>query len=256
MRKNTLKEKLNAGKATVGAFVNFPSPAMVEGLGWLGFDFVIIDCEHCPMDYETAENMIRAAELSDITPVVRIGMNVQQHIQRYMDAGAAGVLIPLINSGADARRVVDAVKYPPIGKRGLFAGRGAMFGVQAVAEYVKQANEETFVGLQIETQEGLDAQDEIIAAEHADLIFLGPGDLSSTFGVHGEQRHPKVVQTIRDLTPKIRAAGKHVGTIAASGEHAREWSDQGVKWLVSSTNRFFMAGSGAYLQECREALAG
>ena len=73
MRTNTLKQKLNNGEATIGAFVNSPSPAMVETMGWLGFDFVIIDCEHCPMDYETTEHMIRAAELSDITPIVRVG---------------------------------------------------------------------------------------------------------------------------------------------------------------------------------------
>ena len=179
MRTNTLKRKLNNGEATIGAFVNSPSPAMVEIMGWLGFDFAIIDCEHCPMDYETTENMIRAAELSDITPIVRIGMNIQQHIQRYMDAGAAGVLMPLINTGAEARAVVDAVKYPPVGKRGLFGGRGSMNGLQDIAEYVKEANRETFIAIQIETLEAIENQDEIINTEHADLIFLGPGDLSS-----------------------------------------------------------------------------
>ncbi len=80
MRKNTLKQKLNAGQATLGPFVGFPSPAMVETMGWLGFDFVIIDCEHGPIDYETAEHMIRAAELSGTTAIIRIGLNQQQHI--------------------------------------------------------------------------------------------------------------------------------------------------------------------------------
>ena len=254
MRINTLKRKLNNGEATIGAFVNSPSPAMVETMGWLGFDFVIIDCEHCPMDYETTEHMIRAAELSDITPIVRIGMNIQQHIQRYMDAGAAGVLMPLINTGAEARAVVDAVKYPPVGKRGLFGGRGSMSGLQDIAEYVKEANRETFIAIQIETLEAIENQEEIINTEHADLIFLGPGDLSSVFGVHGQMRHPKVVEAIEELTPKIRAAGKHVGSIALDGDHARRWNEIGIKWLVSGTNRFFSVGSQAYLDEIRNSL--
>ncbi len=256
MRKNTLKQKLNAGKATIGGFVNSPAPSLVETMGWLGFDFVIIDCEHCPMDYETTENMIRAAELSDITPVVRIGMNVQQHVQRYMDAGAAGVLMPLINTGEEARAVVDAVKYPPMGRRGLFGGRGSMYGVQDMAEYVKEANEETFIAIQIETLEAIENQDEIIGTENVDLVFLGPGDLSSVFGVHGQLRHPKVVETIETLTPKILAAGKHVGSIAMDGGHARQWSDIGIKWLVSGTNRFFSAGCQAYLNDVRSSLDG
>ncbi len=256
MRTNSLKEKLNAGRSTIGPFVNAPSPQLVEMMGWLGFDFVIIDCEHGSMDYETTENMIRAAELSDITPIVRIGMNVQQHIQRYLDAGAQGVLIPLINTGDDARAVVDSVKYPPMGKRGLFAGRGAQFGVQAVAEYVEQANRETLVALQIETLDGLDNQDDIIATENADLIFLGPGDLSSSFGLAGQPAHPKVIETIEGLTTNILAAGKHVGTITADAAQAKHWDEIGIKWHVSSTNRFISAGASEYLKSARDAITG
>ena len=255
MRKNVLKQKLVAGEATVGPFVNFPSPAIVELMGWLGFDFVVIDCEHGSMDYESAENMIRAAELSNITPIVRIGMNVQQHIQRYLEAGAQGVMIPLINNKADAQAVVDAVKYPPVGGRGLFAGRSAMYGVQPIAEYVAEANRETFIALQIETLSGIDHQDEIIDTEHVDVIFLGPGDLSSAFGVHGQMSHPRVVETIESIAEKARARGKHVGTIATDGRQAHYWSECGIKWLMTSTNRLLTSGSKTYLEDCRTQLA-
>lgn len=249
MRKNTLKQKLNDGRPTVGAFVNWPSPAMVETLGWMGMDFVIIDCEHGPMDYETTEHMIRAADLSGITPVIRIGMNMQQHIQRYMDAGAQGVLIPLVNSRDDAQRVVDSVKYPPIGKRGAFAGRSAFFGQTDQAAYFKEANDETFVALQIETPQALENQDEIINTEHADLIFLGPGDLSLNLGHAGQPAHPEVVQLITDLTKKVRDAGKHAGTISADGQAAKQWWDAGINWHVTSTNRLFIAGARGYFDD-------
>jgi 4-hydroxy-2-oxoheptanedioate aldolase len=253
MLKNTLKEKLNANQPTVGPFVNSPAPSLVESMGWLGFDFVIIDCEHGSMDYETAENMIRAAELSGITPIIRIGMNIQQHIQRYLDAGAHGVLIPLINNAADGKAVVDSVKYPPVGKRGMFGGRPTRYGLQDTAEYLKEANENTFVGLQIETLDGIENQDEIIATEGADLIFLGPGDLSTSFGYPGQPAHPKVIETIEGLTKKILAAGKHVGTITADAGQAKQWNDIGIRWHVSSTNRFINAGGSSYLNDCKAA---
>ena len=95
MKKNTLKEKLLQNKTVLGAFVSTPSPSAVEMLGWLGMDYVVIDCEHSVTDYETAENMVRAAELTGITAIVRAGLNLQQNIQRYLDAGVQGVLISL-----------------------------------------------------------------------------------------------------------------------------------------------------------------
>ena len=124
---NKFKKKLDNNDVTFGPFIGIPSVSTAELMGWLGFDFVIIDCEHGPMDYETVENMIRASELSDITPIVRIGLNQQQHIQRYLDSGAKGVMIPLINTKDQAKSVVESVKYPPIGKRGVFGNRGSKF---------------------------------------------------------------------------------------------------------------------------------
>ncbi len=255
MNKNLLKEKLNAGQPTFGPFVGHPAPQVVEMIGWMGFDFVIIDCEHGPMDYETAENMIRAAEVSRTTPIVRIGLNEPQHIQRFMDAGAAGVLIPLINNSEQARRAVDAVKYPPIGKRGAYGGRSAMGGLQNFAEYIKQANEETFVGLQIETPEAIKNQDEIINTPHTDLIFFGPGDLSVNFGKPGKPEDPEVVSAIEKLVKKTSAAGVHCGTLAGSGDQAKFWHDRGVNWLVSSTTRFMSMKAQEYLSEVRAAVS-
>ena len=254
MNKNTLKQKLNAGKTVIGPFVGLPSPGMVETMGWMGFDFVVIDCEHGPMDYETAEHMIRAAELSGTTPILRIGLNEQQHIQRYLEAGAAGVMIPLINNADDAKKVVDAVKYPPIGKRGAFAGRSANFGLQAMAEYIKEANEETFISFQIETPEGIENRDEIIATEHADAIFLGPGDLSVNFGIPGDTMNPKVLDTIDSLVTSIHDAGKHAGTLGVTVEQTLYWHERGVRWIVNSAPKFLQAGTADYLSAVKGPL--
>ena len=254
MNKNTLKQKLNEGKSTIGPFVGLPSPGITETMGWMGFDFVVIDCEHGPMDYETAEHMIRAAELSGTTAILRIGLNEQQHIQRYMDAGAAGVMIPLINNAADGKAVVDAVKYPPMGKRGAFAGRNARFGLQDMAEYIKESNEETFVSLQIETPEGIENADEIIATENADAIFLGPGDLSVNFGIPGQTMSDKVIDSIQDLHERITASGKHTGTLGVTVDQTLFWHERGIKWIVSSAPKFMQAGAADYLAGVRGRL--
>ena len=253
MQKNTLKQKLNANKPTFGPFIGYPTPQVVETIGWLGFDFIIVDCEHGIMDYETTENMIRAAELSGTTPIIRIGLNQQQHIQRYLEAGAQGVLIPLVNTGKQAQMVADSVKYPPMGKRGAFSGRSAKWGLQPIADYFKEANEETFVAVQIETREAVNNVDDITGTKNIDLIFFGPNDLALNYGYPGEPNHPKVAEIITELTKKVRAAGMHAGTLAGSGEQAKFWQERGVNWLVSSASRFLSQGAKDYLAEVKAA---
>lgn len=254
MKKNDLKKKLNSGKSAIGPFIGFPSPGLVEYMGWLGFDFVVIDCEHGPMDYETAENMIRAAELSNVTPILRIGLNEQQNIQRYLDAGASGVMIPLINNGDDAKKVVDSVKYPPIGKRGAFSGRSAEWGLQNMAEYIREANDETFISLQIETIEGVKNHKDIIGTDHADAIFLGPGDLSVNFGMPGDTMNPKVLDTIEELSVKIKATGKHTGTLGINVEQTSYWLERDINWIVSSDKKFIQAGVNSYMDAIKSQL--
>lgn len=253
--KNTMKRKLEADEDTFGPFVGFPSPAITEMMGWMGYDFVVIDCEHGTIDFESAENMIRAAELSGATAVVRIGLNHQKHILRFLEAGAQGVLIPMINNARDAREVIEAVKFPPIGQRGNYSGRGARHGLVPMNQYVKSANEETWVALQIETLEGIENQDEIIATKHADCIFLGPGDLSLQFGFPGQMGHPRVVESIEKLTAKIIGAGKQVGTVTTP-ENVKRWHDIGIRWHLTSSTVMLMAGARNYQDVCKKALNG
>lgn len=208
------------------------------------------------MDYETTENMIRAAELSNTTPIIRIGMNNQQHIQRYLEGGAQGVMIPLINNAEQASRVVDSVKYPPVGKRGGFSGRSAMFGIQEQAEYVKQANEETFVCSQIETPESIQNANEIINTKGADCIFFGPGDLSLNMGYPGQITHPEVVSAIERLVKQTHDAGKISGTLGVTPEQAHFWIERGVQWIVSSATRFLIAETRNYLEQTQTTSNG
>ena len=253
MRPNRMKPRIQNGESLVGAFVNIPHPELVEILGLVGADFVIVDAEHTSLTPTTAEELIRAAELSQMTPVVRVGQNDPQEVQKYLEGGAQGVLIPLVNTGADARRVVDAVKYPPIGKRGLAPSRTSQWGLGegGITQHVEDANRETFIGVQIETHEAVDHFDEIAGTEHVDLVFFGPSDLSTALGLPGQTRHPDVIRIIERMSDQARDAGKAVGTIAQDGEAAQRWRERGVQWLCTGVSGLFAKGVRSYLDDVR-----
>ena len=255
MRTNTLKEKLRRGEPAVGAFCNIPSPAIAELLGLLGLDFIIVDCEHSAITPETAEHMYRAAETRGLSTVTRIGENTQQVIQKYLEAGTQGVQIPLVNTVAEARRVVDAVKYPPLGKRGLAGSRPSDFGLTNMAAYVEQANRETLVCVQIETQEAVDNFPEVVKLPHIDVCFFGPSDLSAALGLPGQTRHPEVLAIIERLGRLTIEAGKVAGTIARDREDYARWREQGFLYLCTGVSGFLARGVQEYLKDVREVEA-
>lgn len=257
MKPNRMKHRLQDGEALVGAFVNVPHPELVEILGLVGMDFVIVDGEHTGLTAESAEELIRAAELNGVTPIARVGHNHPQEIQKFLESGAQGVLIPLVNTGEDAQRVVDAVKYPPIGKRGLAPTRTSQWGLGegGITQHVEDANRETFVGVQIETHEAVDHFDAIAATDHVDMIFFGPSDLSTALGLPGQTSHPDVLRMIERLAQHTREADKAVGTIAQNGEAARRWRENGIQWLCTGASNLFADGASRYLADVRSQAA-
>ena len=183
MRKNLTKEKIKEGKAVYGVFVPMWCPTIVEIIGHIGFDFVLLDAEHSPMEAESCEHMVRAADCANITPIIRIAMNIRQNILRYLDIGALGVLMPQINSRAEVETVIESVKYPPEGRRGLAAVRAANYGITgSLGDYVKEANRETMVIVQIETMQAVANLKEMLTVPGTDMFFIGPSDLSSAMG--------------------------------------------------------------------------
>ncbi len=253
MRKNRMKEKLKAGEAVIGVFNNLQAPSVVEIMAIMGMDFVIVDAEHTSITPETAENLYRAAEVRDITPVTRIGENSQQVIQKFLDAGSQGVLIPMVNTGADARRVVDATKYPPVGKRGLAGTRSASWGlVGSTAEYVKQANEEMLVAVQVETLQAVEGYKDILAVDEIDVLFFGPADISSSMGYPGQAKHPEVLSLIDKLNEQALAAGKATGTIARDLDDFIYFRQRGFQWLCSGTSNMLAAGAQHYAGRIKE----
>jgi 4-hydroxy-2-oxoheptanedioate aldolase len=253
MRKNLTKEKIKAGETAYGVFVPLWSPTIVEVLGLIGFDFAIFDAEHGPMGVESCEHMVRAADSVNITPIIRVAMNIQQNILRYLDIGALGVHLPLINTKVDAENVVRAVKYPPEGKRGLAAVRAANYGLTgSLGDYVREANRELLITIAVETMQAVDNLKDILSVADLDVVFIGPTDLSSAMGYTGQMNHPNVQKMIEYLVGEIRAAGKAAGTIAYDLDTLRKCQERGFQYIAYNIIPMIVRSGREYLQAARQ----
>ena len=254
MRENTLKQKLAAGKAVFGVMLTFPSPQVVEMLGGLGFDWVLIDNEHGTVTIENSEDLIRAAELSGVAPIVRPVSNKPEIIAPFMDRGAWGVQVPHVNTVEEARAAVDAVKYYPLGHRGMFSGsRPADYGLSgSTADYVEAANRNTLVCLMLEEVEAIENLESMVAVEGVDVFFIGSGDLSQSMGYPGQQTHPEVQELMAKGVSIIREAGQVAG-VSCPDSYVPKFLDMGVQYFHGSVNRLLQSSSTDYLKEMREA---
>lgn len=248
MRKNQAKEKLLSGGTIYGVFCNFYSPMMVELIGHIGFDFVLVDAEHGPPEVESCEHMVRAAESVGVPIFIRVAMNIRQNILRYLDTGAQGIQLPMVNTRVEAEAVVQAVKYPPQGRRGLAAMRAADYGLKMpLKDYTSVANKETLVVVQIETVEAMNNLDDILDAEGIDVFFIGPTDLSTSMGYVGQVNHPEVQAAIEKLVQKIRAAGRTAGTIAYNDEALAKAKERGFQYIVHNVIPMIAKSGREYL---------
>ncbi len=250
IQRNAFKDRLNRGETLAGAFVNIFSPELIELCGLLGLDFVILDGEHTSLTPETAVGLYRAVEVRDLPCVTRIGVNHPQVLQQYLESGALSVLIPLVNTREDAECAVEAVKYPPLGKRGLAASRISDWGLApgGLAEHVRRSNEETLLAVQVETKTAVRNLGEILTVEGVDVVFFGPSDLSASLGLPGQPQHPRVVSLIEELSRKALQAGKVVGTIARTPEQVRFWKERGFRWLCTGITQLLTQGIESYLE--------
>lgn len=227
----TLRSRLESGERTIGTFQLVDSPVAAEVVGLAGYDFTILDQEHGPFSAETTMQLCMAAQGRGASPIVRVRENAAPEIQRALDVGAAGVEIPQISTGADARAAVDAARYDPLGERGLSPYvRAADYA--GGPEYTQRQNEEVTVVVHIEGTEGVENLEDVMAVEGIDVLFVGPYDLSQSLGIPGQVQDDAVVDMMEDVCARADSAGKVVGTFADSPEMARRWLDVGVQYLA------------------------
>ena len=252
MKQNRMKEKLKAGEPVFGVSVMIPSPQIVEMVAAAGFDWVLLDCEHGTLTLESVELMAMAAEASGITAIARPVTRSAEHILQVLDRGVMGVQVPHVNTAAEAREVLAAVKYHPAGKRGLAAGtRAAVYDSHGtLADYVKAANDATLIAIQLEDREAIENIDELLKVDDIDVFFIGPSDLSQSMGYPGNPKAPPVAEAIESSFRKMVAARRTPGT-PATAENVRETIDKGVRYIYTHLPRLLSGSAKAYLKNAR-----
>jgi 4-hydroxy-2-oxoheptanedioate aldolase len=249
---NRMKEKIARGEPALGVSIMFPSPQLVEMLGYAGFDWVLLDCEHGSIGLADLENMAMAAASAGITPIARPRSNAATDIQLVMDRGVMGVQVPHVNSAEDARRAVAAVKFGPGAHRGLAAGtRPDRWGLGAkMADFTAAANAQSLVCVQIEHEEAVRNVAAILEVEGIDVFFIGPSDLSQSMGHPGNAKAPPVASAIQNTLSAIRAAGKIPG-MPATSENVAEVIASGCRYIYTHVPRLVGAGAGQFLGAAR-----
>lgn len=248
MKPNRMKRKLLAGQPAFGVSVMIPSPHIVEIVGRLGFDWILIDCEHGSISIESAELMAMAAETAGVTPIARPPMNSFEAIGQLMDRGVMGVQVPHVNAAEDARRAVQAVKYHPVGNRSLAAGvRSSSYGHGTpMSEYAGISNDETLVCVQIEDGDAVDNVEEIVEVEGVDVFFVGPSDLSQSLGFPGRPDAQPVREAMDHVFSTVAAKGKISGS-AGDVDATRRYLGQDVTYLYTHLTTLLASGAGGYL---------
>ena len=244
---NKMKRKLLSNHPAFGLSIMIPSPQLVEMAAKLGFDWILIDCEHGTINPETVEILAMAAQANGITPIARPRTKNPEDIQQVMDRGVMGVQVPHVNTAADAQAVVEAVKYHPTGKRGLAAGtRPADYGYGlSQSEYVEEANRETLICIQFEDKEAIDNADDILKVDNIDVFFIGPSDLSQSMGFPGQYDEPSVAHAISSTFEKILKAGQIAGT-PGNADKIRSVLDRGVLYTYTHATKLLGTGAEAF----------
>ncbi len=209
----TLKQKLKNFDTTIGSWITIPHPSIAEIMCQAGFDWLTIDMEHSSITLSQAQELIQIIELSRIPALVRVGENDPTLIKRVMDAGACGIIVPMVNTRDDALRAVAAVRYPPVGTRGVGLARAQRYGL-GFKEYTKWLSHNSIVIAQIEHIQAVDNLEEILRVPGIDAIMVGPYDLSASCGFPGNFTHPNVhraLKRIMDVSRSMRMpSGFHV----------------------------------------------
>lgn len=238
---NSLKERLLAGELTIGSWITIGNTSVTEIMAKAGFDWLTIDMEHSAITLSEAQELIRIIELSGVTPLVRVGENNAYFIKRVMDAGAAGVIVPMVNTKEDAEKAVRAVKYPPLGKRGVGLARAQGYGFE-FEKYKDWLMKNGVVVVQIEHIDAVNNLEEILKVEGVDASIIGPYDLSASLGCPGDFNMKKVKGVIKkylDVCKKLhKPAGLHV--IPPMAENVKDKIKDGFKFIAFSLDTLFL----------------
>lgn len=236
-----LRNLNNGGIALTMAVSRVTEPWFAEAVGRVGYDAIWYDLEHRPFADDTVERLSLACRATGIDLMVRIRKTGYQEPMQALENGANGIMVPHCLSAAEAKQWVDWVKFPPVGKRGMDgSGPDADYGMGSALDYLKHANKETFLALQIEDREAVEQIDEIATVPGFDILFVGPGDLSISYGVPMETDHPKVQQAIDRVAAAAARHGKWWGLPTGTPEAAQKALDRGARMVTGGSDHWFL----------------
>lgn len=243
-----LKERLGAGQTLLGCFLNLGSSLTAEMVGKAGFDFVVIDIEHGSGTEANILHQLQALEHTAAAAVIRVESHERQRAHRVLDLGAHGIMFPRVNSAAEARACVAALRYPPLGVRGVASmNRACEFGV-SFRRYVEASKDVLLGVLQIETAEAVDNVEEIAAVDGADVLFIGPLDLSMSLGILGEFDHPRFQAALERTAAAAARHGKATGVLMPKPDDFTRYHGLGFRFLACGSD-------GAMVNNAARALA-
>ena len=229
----TFRDRLGAAsRPLAGGWVCSGSPLVAEIMAGSGLDWVLIDMEHGPNTLDTVVSQLQAVAGTAATPVVRVPIGDVVTIKQVLDLGAQNILVPMVGSAAEARAVVEAVRYPPRGRRGVGSALARSARWNRVDDYLQNADAYVSVFVQVETIEAVDAAAEIAAVDGIDGVFVGPSDLAASLGLLGQQTHPEVTDAVARAFSAVIAAGKPVGVNAFDPAVAQSYLDAGAAFVL------------------------
>lgn len=249
IQENRLKLKLKAGQPAFGVISTSTDSQLAELFGLAGFDYYMLDAEHGLLHSDRVVDVIRACELTKMTPLVRIGPKDPKLVLQYLDAGMLGVMMPDLRNASDVKMLVDAVKYPPVGKRGVGMSRASSYMAYSgeAEKYLEFANEQTMVIPQFEDPALLDDFESMISQPHVDAVVIGPRDLSLNMGFPDGPNHPEVQEMIDKVIAICKNAGVAAGITAGTHDDAEKQVARGATMILGITQVIIMNGSKDFL---------
>lgn len=225
-----------------GSWIQSANPVIGEIMAYSGFDWVCVDLEHSDVDWNTFSNIVRAIKMHNTIPFARVSKNEHMAIRKPLDFGAMGVIVPMINSAKEAKEAVMAAKYPAEGIRGFAFCHANVWG-EAFDEYVKNANDSIIVIVMIETREAVENIEEILAVRGVNGAFIGPYDLTGSYGIPGQTSHPLVVSAKDIVLTACKRHGKLAGQhiVLPTRENIRQAVDEGYEFLALGMDTVFTA---------------
>jgi 4-hydroxy-2-oxoheptanedioate aldolase len=236
----SLRARTRAGETLLGCFLTWPTAGVVELTAIAGFDFVVLDCEHGFFSIESVASAVLAADEAGIAAIVRAPSALSEQVGRYLDAGAAGTLLPRVEGVAMARAAIEALKFAPEGKRGLGGVRANRYATMLLAEFVRRANEDTLVAVQIEREGALTDLAAIADQSAVDVLFVGPNDLSQALGAPGDTASERFRSEVARVASEAGRAGKTAGIMVARREDIPGLARLGYRFFTTSDRALFL----------------